>query len=68
MSTCLRFDHLVEAPNGGTTGLNKHYKSCVKKKAPKRKDVSQLPLGFRSCRNWINPKLVANWVTKIKFR
>ena len=28
MRKCLRCDLLVKAPNGGTTGLNKHYKSC----------------------------------------
>ena len=37
MRKCLLCDLLVKAPNGGTTGLNKHFKACMKKKPGKRK-------------------------------
>ena len=66
MRKCLRCDLLVKAPNGGTTGLNKHYKSCVKK-VPKRKDNSQSCLGFPKSPKLELPKclkLVAQMVYK----
>ena len=59
MRNSLRCDLLIKAPNGGTTGLNKHLKACIKKiTKPESKSKNDDLLPSQNHLNWSYQKVL----------